>query len=335
VTGLDLPTVWAGLISVALLAYVSLDGFDLGIGVLFALGRDRSERDVMMNSVAPVWDGNETWLILGGGGLFAAFPVAYSVLLTAFYAPVVTMLLALILRGVAFEFRFRSERAKSWWDAAFAGGSTLAAFCQGLMVGTFVQGVPVEHGAYAGGWFDWLTPFSVLCGVSLVTGYALLGASWLVIKTDGKLQTRMRRLQVPLGLVVLALIGLVSLATLIDNDQVRSRWLDLPAHGWMWLIPLGSAVLGSMFVLSVRARREVPPFLCAWGIFVLAFAGLAVSRFPYAIPPSVTYYEAANADKSLEFMLVGALMLLPIILGYTSYSYWVFRGKVRPGGGYH
>lgn len=331
----DLPTAWFGLISIALLAYVVLDGFDLGVGILFPIGRARDERDTMMNTVAPVWDGNETWLILGGGGLFAAFPLAYSILLTAFYAPVIGMLLALVLRGVAFEFRFRTDRARKYWDWSFIGGSTMAAFLQGVMVGAFVEGVHVENGAYAGGWFDWLSPFSVLCGVALVAGYALLGSSWLVMKLEGDLQERMRRLQLPLGAAVIILIMLVSVGTIFENDAVRQRWFAAGSFLFLWIIPLGTAALAAAFALSVRARREVTPFLLALGLFVASFAGLAASLFPYLVPPDITYRQAANPDESLGFMLVGAVVLLPIIIGYTAYAYWLFRGKLRTGEGYH
>lgn len=331
----DLATIWAVLICVALLAYVILDGFDLGVGILFPLGRTRKERDTMMNTVAPVWDGNETWLILGGGGLFAAFPMAYSVLLTAFYAPVIAMLLALVLRGVAFEFRFRTERWKPYWDFAFIAGSTGAAFFQGVMIGAFVQGVAVENGAYAGGWFDWLTPFSMLTGVALVVGYALLGASWLVIKTGGVLQARMRSLQLPLGAAVVTLIALVSFGTVIENEAVRARWFELGSFVFLWVIPIITALIAGGFFLAVQAKREIAPFVLALALFGLSFAGLAASLYPHLIPPAITYAEAANADKSLAFMLVGALALLPVILGYTAYAYWLFRGKVHEGEGYH
>ena len=332
---LDLQTIWAGLICIALLAYVVLDGFDLGVGILFPLGRKKEERDVMMNTVAPVWDGNETWLVLGGGGLFAAFPLAYSVLLTAFYAPVIAMLLALVLRGVAFEFRFRTERWKKYWDWAFIGGSTTAAFFQGVMVGAFVQGVTVENGAYAGGWFDWLSPFTVLCGLGLVAGYALLGACWLVIKTEGELQARMRTLQLPLGAAVIILIGLVSFGTVLENEWVRGRWFELGSYIFLWVIPILTACVAGAFFMAVRAQKEVTPFILALGLFGMSFAGLAASLAPYLIPPSITYYEAANHESSLSFMLVGALVLLPVILGYTGYAYWIFRGKVKIGEGYH
>lgn len=331
----DLPTVWAALICFALLAYVALDGFDLGIGILFPLGRGKLERDTMMNTVAPVWDGNETWLVLGGGGLFAAFPLAYSVLLTAFYAPVIAMLLALVLRGVAFEFRFRTERWRGLWDLAFIGGSGLAAFFQGVMVGAFVQGVAVADGVYAGGWFDWLTPFTLLTGVSLVVGYALLGACWLVIKTEGGLQQRMRQLQLPLGAAVVVLIALVSVGTVWINDAVRERWFAPGAMVFLWVVPLLTAIIAFAFFSAVRARREVAPFLLSLSLFVLSFLGLTSSLYPHLIPPDITYYEAANAETSLAFMLVGALILLPVILGYTAYAYWLFRGKVTEGEGYH
>jgi len=331
----DLPTIWAILICVALLAYVVLDGFDLGVGILFWTGKDRRERDTMMNTVAPVWDGNETWLILGGGGLFAAFPLAYSVLLTAFYAPLIAMLLALVLRGVAFEFRFRTTRWKRYWSWAFFGGSTLAAFCQGLMVGAFVEGVNVQDRVYAGGWFDWLTPFTVLCGLALTAGYALLGAGWIVIKTDGALQARMLRLRIPLGVAAIGLLALVSLGTLFQHEVIRDRWLGGEGGYWLWLIPAAAAAASLAFMGTARQGKEVTPFLLTLGLFAAGFAGLAASLHPYLIPPDITYREAANDDGSLMFMLVGALVLLPVILGYTAYAYWIFRGKVDPEHGYH
>ncbi|BBA33168.1 putative quinol oxidase subunit II transmembrane protein QxtB [Methylocaldum marinum] len=331
----DLATIWFVLIGVALLAYAILDGFDLGVGILFPLGRNEEERDRMMNSVAPVWDGNETWLILGGGGLFAAFPLAYSLVLTALYAPVIGMLLALILRGVAFEFRFRTQRAKKYWDWAFIGGSTATAFFQGVMVGALVQGIRIEERVYAGGWFDWLSPFSVLCGVALVTGYALLGASWLVIKLDGDLQERMRELQESLGLGTILAIVLISFGTMFVNETIRDRWFGREAIMPLWLIPFATALLALAFNRAIRARRTVTPFLLALGLFATAFMGLAGSLFPYLVPPGITYREAANPDNSLAFMLVGAVILLPLILGYTAYAYWIFRGKVQAGEGYH
>ncbi len=331
----DLPTIWAGIICFALLAYVVLDGFDLGIGILFPFGRTREERDRMMNTIAPVWDGNETWLVMGGGGLFAAFPLAYSVLLTAFYAPLIAMLLGLVLRGVAFEFRFRAERTRPLWDAAFIGGSTLATFCQGIMIGAFVQGVEVAERTYAGGWFDWLSPFTVLCGFALVAGYALLGASWLVMKTGGGLQARMRSLQLPLGMLAVVAVAAVSGGTLLQHDQIFERWFSGTSLRWIWIIPVVSAIFSGWFVIAVLRKRDVVPFLLTLGLFAVSFAGLAASLYPHMIPPDVTFRQAANADGSLRFMLAGALIMLPVILAYTGYNYWVFRGKVREGEGYH
>ncbi len=331
----DLPTIWAGIICFALLAYVVLDGFDLGIGILFPFGRTREERDRMMNTIAPVWDGNETWLVMGGGGLFAAFPLAYSVLLTAFYAPLIAMLLGLVLRGVAFEFRFRAERSRPLWDAAFIGGSTLATFCQGIMIGAFVQGVEVADRTYAGGWFDWLSPFTILCGFALVAGYALLGTSWLVMKTGGDLQARMRRLQLPLGALAVLAVAAVSGGTLLQDQQILDRWFSSASLRWIWIIPVVSAIFSGWFVIAVLRKRDVIPFLLVLGLFVVSFAGLAASLYPHMIPPDVTFRQAANADSSLRFMLAGALVMLPIILAYTGYNYWVFRGKVREGERYH
>jgi cytochrome d ubiquinol oxidase subunit II len=330
----DLPTIWAVLICVALLAYVVLDGFDLGVGILFPLGKSRKERDTMMNTVAPVWDGNETWLVLGGGGLFAAFPLAYSVLLTAFYAPLIAMLLALVLRGVAFEFRFRTERWKPYWTVSFIFGSTLAAFSQGVMVGAFVQGVETADRAYAGGWFDWLTPFTLLTGLALTAGYALLGACWIAIKTTGDLHARFLRLRIPLGLLAVALLFAVSLATLFQDVAIGSRWLSI-ANLVLWIIPALTGAAGIGFLVTAARRMEIAPFLCVLAMFALGFAGLAASLYPNLIPPGISYQDAANHDGSLMFMLWGALVLIPVILGYTAYSYWVFRGKVDPDHGYH
>lgn len=332
---LDLPLIWAGLIAFAVLAYVVLDGFDLGVGILFPLIRGEAHRDEAMNSVAPVWDGNETWLVLGGGGLLAVFPLAYAIIMPALYVPIIVMLLALVFRGVAFEFRWKTKRGKFLWDWAFAGGSTLAAFAQGLALGALVQGIPVANRAYAGGHWDWLTPFSILTGVALVIGYALLGATWLIFKTEGHVQRRAYDIAFWVAPATLLLIGLVSLWTPFLNGLYTQRWFAWPQILLVGPVPL--AVLGAGYLLlrGLTERRELSPFLAALALFVLSFIGLGISFFPYLVPHAVTIWEAAAPDNSLSFLLVGGVVLIPIILAYTAYAYWVFRGKVNAVGGYH
>ena len=332
---LDLPFIWAGLIAFAVLAYVILDGFDLGVGILFPYVHGEADRDQMMNSVAPVWDGNETWLVLGGGGLFAVFPLAYAVIMPALYAPIIAMLLALIFRGVAFEYRWRTVRGKFLWDWAFAGGSTVAAFAQGVALGALVQGIPVANRAYAGGWWDWLTPFSLLTGVALVVGYALLGATWLVYKTEGELQREAYRFAWLGAVGTLLLIGAVSLWTPFLNPAFMARWLSWPQL--LYTAPVPLLVAGAALVLfrGLARHDELSPFLAAQALFVLSYVGLGISFYPFIVPVSVTIWEAAAPDNSLGFLLVGAAVLVPLILLYTTYSYWVFRGKVNAAGGYH
>jgi cytochrome d ubiquinol oxidase subunit II len=330
----DLAFIWAGLIAFAVMVYVILDGFDLGIGILFPFAGDDGDRGVAMNSVAPVWDGNETWLVLGGGGLFAVFPLAYAVVMPALYIPIIVMLLALIFRGVSFEFRWRTERR--WiWDTTFFFGSVVAAFCQGIALGALVQGVEVENRAYAGGWFDWLTPFSVLTGVALVVGYALLGAAWLNMKTTGLLQDRMRGYARWLGIATLALIGLVSLLTPFQEPAYFQRWFNMPASLWTIVVPVLMLALAWLFFTGLSNRRDVQPFLAALGFFVACFIGIGISFYPMMVPPSLTIWQAAAPDSSLLFALVGASVLIPVILIYTGYAYWVFRGKIDPEEGYH
>jgi cytochrome d ubiquinol oxidase subunit II len=334
---LDLPLIWAGLIAFAVLAYVVLDGFDLGVGILFAAERGDAARDVMVNTVAPVWDGNETWLVLGGGGLFATFPLAYSVVLPALYPVIIAMLLALVFRGVAFEFRFRAESraGREAWDLAILAGSTLAAFCQGLALGGMVQGIKVADRQYAGGWWDWLTGFSLLCGCAVVIGYALLGACWLVWRTEGGLQRRCRRYAGTLGAATLGLIVVVSLWTPMLNPAFAARWFGWPGILLASPVPLLLVVLARLFWRGLARRRDRAPFLCALGWFVLGYAGLGISLYPLIVPPSITIRQAAAPDESLLFLLVGAVVLLPVVLAYTGYAYWVFRGKVRAGEHYH
>jgi cytochrome d ubiquinol oxidase subunit II len=332
---LDLVTIWAALIAFAVFAYVVLDGFDLGVGILFMTVRDERDRDTMVNSVAPVWDANETWLVMGGAGLFAAFPLAYSVVLSALYAPLIAMLLALIFRGVSFEFRFRSPQAKAFWDVCFAAGSTVATLCQGIVLGAFVQGIPVEGRAYAGGWFDWLTPFSLMTGAALVIGYALLGATWLIIKTEGELQERMYALAWPLTLGVVAMIVIVSVWTPLLDAEIAARWFSWPNLLFLSPVPLLVAANTAALAAALRKRWEYAPYLLALGLFTLSYAGLGISLYPYVVPRVFTIWEAAAPEATLRFFLVGAAVLIPLILSYKAYTYWLFRGKVSAETGYH
>jgi cytochrome d ubiquinol oxidase subunit II len=333
---LDLPFIWAGLIAFAVIAYVMLDGFDLGVGILFPFVRGEARRDEMMNSVAPVWDGNETWLVLGGGGLFAVFPLAYSVIMPALYAPIFAMLFGLIFRGVAFEYRWKTKRGKFLWDGAFAGGSTLAAFSQGVALGALVQGIPVAHRAYAGGWWDWLTPFSLLTGVALVVGYALLGSTWLIYKAENELQATAYRIAWRAAGGTLLLIGAVSLWTPLLHGAYMARWLGWPQILYSAPVPILVAASGYVLYTGLAARRSLTPFLASLALFVLSYIGIAISFYPYIVPNSITIWEAAAPDVSLAFLLYGASVLIPMILAYTAYSYWVFRGKVNAhAGGYH
>jgi cytochrome bd ubiquinol oxidase subunit II len=351
---IDLTLIWALLLATVVFLYVVMDGFDLGLGILFPALRGKEERDVMVNSVAPVWDGNETWLVLGGGGLMAVFPLAYAVIMPALYMPVILMVLALIFRGVSFEMRFKAEtlRAQLWWDRSFSWGSYVATFCQGIALGALVQGIRVEGHAYAGGWWEWLTPFSLFTGAALVVGYGLLGACWLVLKTEGELQDRARSLARRLGAATLACIALVSLAMLLLQPTFRERWLDFPTFFLAAPVPVLVALLAwRLFAglaeserrwhAGVRAEeRQVlwhdgVPFLCALGLFLLSYIGLGISMWPFVVPPSLTIWEAAASPSSQLFLLVGAAVLIPVILTYTGYVYWLFRGKVRAGEGYH
>ena len=332
---LDLPFIWGLLIAFAVLAYVVLDGFDLGVGILFPFVKGTADRDTAMNTIAPVWDGNETWLVLGGGGLFAVFPLAYATILPAFYAPITAMLLGLVLRGIAFEFRFRTERGKFLWDWAFASGSTVAALSQGIMLGAFIQGIRVEGRAYAGGWFDWLTPFSVATGIAVVIGYATLGATWLIWKTEAPLQERAYALARPLALALLAAIAVISSWTPFLNPVFLRRWFSFPAIFYVAPVPLLTFIAADRLWFGLKNRQEFAPFGATLALFVLCYVGLGISLYPYIVPPNITIWDAAAPDKSLAFLLVGASVLIPVILAYTAYAYWVFRGKTTAGGGYH
>jgi cytochrome d ubiquinol oxidase subunit II len=331
-----LSLVWAIVLAFGVLCYVLLDGFDLGAGILFLVERDRVDRDVIVNSIAPVWDGNETWLVFGGVGLYAVFPLVYAVVMPALYPILFAMILGLILRGVSFEFRFRATGAgQFWWDVAFCGGSIVAAFSQGLVLGGLLQGIHVENNAYAGGWWDWLTPFTVLCGIAVVVGYALLGACWIIWRSEGELQERHRIYAGWLALATLGLIVIVSLATPFLHPQYSRRWFSWPGILLTSPVPILVALIGLLFRHALRQKHHWTPLLCAELWFVLCFVGLGISLYPLMVPPSITIYEAAAPAASQLFLLVGTLVIIPIILVYNGYAYWIFRGKVQPGAHYH
>ena len=340
--GLELSMIWAVLIAIAVFLYVALDGFDLGVGILFPFAKDARERDQMQGAIAPVWDGNETWLVLGGGGLFAAFPKAYAALMPALYLPIFLMLLALIFRGVAFEFRHHARgEGKRWWTIAFAGGSIVATLAQGLVLGGFIQGVNIEGGAFAGGPFDWLTPFSLLVAAALMAGYALLGATWLVFKAQGPLYDRARGWATRLSLIVMLAMGAVSLATLGVDPRVTERWgltmtsVDWPVFAKVAPLPLLAGVVCFFLWRRWAGQPHLTPYLLTVALFLIGYIGLAISLWPYIVPFALTPADAAAADNALALMLWGALPMLPIILAYTAYVYWIFRAKVSEDGSYH
>lgn len=324
----DLPLIWYGLIATAIFLYVLLDGFDLGVGVLFPFAPSDQCRDRMMNSIAPFWDGNETWLVLGGGGLFAAFPLAYAVLMPALYIPVIIMLLGLIFRGVAFEFRFKATgKSRRIWDDAFHFGSLLAAFMQGMIIGAIVQGVKVEGRSYAGGAFDWLNAYSVMTGVAVVFGYALLGATWLVMKTENETQDWARKsASYVIGYVVIFL-AIVSISMPIMNAQIRTLWFSLPNFFFLLPIPAASLVLLITIWRDLHAGREYRPFLLSFGVFLTGYLGIAISMWPYLVPFEITFRKAAAAPESQSLLLIGTVIMLPLVLAYTGYCYYIFRGK--------
>jgi len=341
---IDLPLIWAFIIALAVFLYVALDGFDLGVGILFPFASPK-ERDVMTSAIAPVWDGNETWLVLGGGGLFAAFPLAYAIIMPAMYLPIGLMLTALIFRGVAFEFRAKagpSGRGRKFWTAAFMGGSLVATVAQGLVLGGFLQGIKVDGRAFAGGFFDWLTPFSLLVSASLVAGYALLGAAWLVYKTEGDLQARARRWTRRLAVAVAAAMAAVSLATLSLDPEVTKRWgVSMTHMEWgrfLLMAPLPlltGAALALCFLGARSTKHEWRSYLAAVAVFAGGYGGLGLSMFPMVVPFDIDIREAAAADSALTLMLAGVSVMLPVILGYTAYVYWIFRGKASAEHGYH
>ena len=332
--GMDLTIVWAAIIGFAIMAYVVMDGFDLGIGILFPTFAVGDERDQAMNSIAPVWDGNETWLVMGGGGLFAAFPLAYSIVLPATYPLMIAMLLGLVFRGVAFEFRWREPSHRQLWDIAFSLGSFVAALAQGITLGAILRGIHVEDDAYAGGWLDWLSPFSLLTGVSVVVGYALLGATWLIWKTEGSSQRHARKMALRLGVATLLALAAVSAATPFLSYDYWRRWFAMPGVVLTAQVPLLVIICSATFFWALRREFERVPFLMALALFLLGFVGLGISIYPYMVPRAVTIWEAAAPPESQSFMLAGALVIIPLILAYTGWAYWVFRGKAGIHG-YH
>ncbi|WBU51527.1 cytochrome d ubiquinol oxidase subunit II [Kosakonia pseudosacchari] len=335
--GIDLSLIWFVIIVFATLMYIVMDGFDLGIGILFPVTRDAHDRDVMVNSVAPVWDGNETWLVLGGAGLFGAFPLAYAVIVDALTIPLTLMLIGLIFRGVAFEFRFKATPAhRPFWDKAFLSGSLLATFTQGVVVGAVLNGFQVTGRTFSGGALDWLTPFNLFCGVGLVITYALLGASWLVMKSEEPLQGKMRKAARKLLLAMLVVITVISLWTPLTHAAIAERWFSLPNLYFFSPVPLLVVVLSVWLWRSLgNPDSHTLPFVQTLGLIFLGFSGLGISIWPHIIPPDITLWQAAAPAQSQGFMLVGALLIIPIILVYTLWSYYVFRGKVQHGAGYH
>ncbi|NVN04513.1 cytochrome d ubiquinol oxidase subunit II [Asaia spathodeae] len=333
-----LPIIWATLAALAIFIYVCLDGFDLGIGILFLGEHRKDHRDVMVNTIAPVWDGNETWMIFGGATLYGVFPVAYGTILPALYLPILFMLLALILRGVAFEFRVKASGifGTTFWDRSFCLGSLVASIMQGVILGELILGVKVENNVFVGSAWDWVAPFPLFCGFAVAVGYTLLGATWLVWRTETDLKAVMHRLSAPLGIAMLVLIAIVSVWTPYLHANYMHRWTDFPEIIWVAPVPVAVIVLAALFFLSLRkTTTRLTPFLCALGWFFLCFSGLGINVWPYIVPPTVTIWSASSPPESQLFLLAGASILLPIILAYTIYSYWVFRGTVTADHHYH
>ncbi len=332
---LDFVPIWTLILGIAVCFYVLLDGFDLGVGILFGLAPNTASRNTIMNSIAPIWDGNETWLVLGGLGLLAAFPLAFAIIIPAVYFPILVMLLALVFRGVAFEFRFRDAEHKTFWDHAFNYGSGIATFAQGVVLGNFIQGFQVSGRAFSGTSFDFLTPFSVLTGIALLFGYGLLGAGWLILKTQGDLQDAARRQGRVCLIGVLVGVGIVSVWTPIMNPAIASRWFAFPNIIFLAPVPIATVATALLTWRALDSRSDLLPFAGGIGLFVLSYIGIAISLYPMIVPHHFTLWEAASSDRTQVFLLVGTLVLLPVILMYTSWSYWVFRGKVRADIGYH
>ncbi len=332
---LDLVPLWTVLLGLAVFYYVVFDGFDLGVGMLHGFIPDAGSRSTAMNSIAPIWDGNETWLVFGGLGLLAAFPLAFTIIIPAVYFPILAMLLALVFRGVAFEFRFRGPALRRFWDGAFCGGSMLATFAQGVILGVFIQGFKVDGRQFGGGSFDWVSPFPLAVGLALMFGYGLLGAGWLILKTQGELQDWARRAgRVCLIAVIIAIVA-VSIWTPVTNVEIARRWFSWPDIALLSPVPIATALIALWEWYSLSHRHELSPFLCAIGLFLLSFVGIAISLWPFIVPYHYTLRQAASSESTQAFLLVGTLFLLPVILMYTAWSYWVFRGKVGASMAYH
>ena len=333
---IDFSVIWFTIIVFATLMYIVMDGFDLGIGILFPFNKDKTERDMMVNTVAPVWDGNETWLVLGGAGLYGAFPLAYSVLADALSIPLTAMLIGLIFRGVAFEFRFKAtEEHRAFWDKSFIAGSILATFSQGVAVGAILNGFQVTGRAYSGSALSWLAPFPLFCGVGLVIAYALLGCTWLIMKTENELHRKMSALATPLVIALLVVVGIISLWTPFAHADIAHRWFSTPNLFWFLPVPILVLLCSWGIVRAIKREAHYAPFLLTLALVFLGFSGLGISIWPNIIPPSISIWEAASPPQSQAFMLVGSLLIIPMILGYTFWSYYVFRGKIKADEGYH
>jgi cytochrome d ubiquinol oxidase subunit II len=332
---LDLVPVWTTILGVGIFLYVLLDGFDLGVGILYGLVGDRVSRNLVMNTIVPVWDGNETWLILGGVGLLAAFPLAFAIIIPALYFPVALMLLALIFRGVAFEFRFRDAEHRTFWDHAFCYGSLVATFAQGIILGAFIQGFRTDGQAFTGGSLDVFTPFSLLTGAALVFGYALLGSGWLILKTVGELQARARQQGRWCLIGVLAAIAIVSIWTPLADHDIAARWFGWPNILFLSPVPMLTVLVAIWEWRALGSESEGAPFVAAVLLFLFSYLGIAISLWPMIVPHHLTLWQAASSESTQSFLLIGTLVLLPVILLYTAWSYWVFRGKVRGDLGYH
>jgi cytochrome d ubiquinol oxidase subunit II len=333
---LDFVPIWTLILGLAVFFYVLLDGFDLGVGILYNFAKTTAERNTLMNSIAPIWDGNETWLVLGGLGLLAAFPLAFAIIIPAVYFPILVMLLSLVFRGVAFEFRFRDAEHRTFWDHAFGYGSALATFAQGVVLGAFIQGFEVEGRHFTGGSFDCFTPFSLFTGLALLFGYGLLGAGWLILKTEGELQARARRQARLCFLGTLVAVGIVSVWTPLADADIAHRWFAWPNIALLSPVPLLTALFGFLEWRAIaNPKSELGPFFYAVLLFSLSYLGIAISLFPMIVPHHYSLWQAASSPDTQIFLGVGTLFLLPVILVYTGWSYWVFRGKVRADAGYH